>query len=269
MRPLLRWMPLRVTVAVGLVVGAVSALVVGYVLLIWLFNPLVFLGTLVAAVAAPVVATAVWRGRWSDGGRGLAEQVALAGILVSLFACTLLAIARAMEQQRVRDLGVPTESDITFWLVLAASALVGFGLLLSTAPRLVPVPVTIALSVTGALGATASVGMAAVLEAGTSCSDTSIDRASWRAARSDDRGRTVTDDERLAAAIVECRLLEGLPRAEVRRRLGSPDHASRSVWRWEAGWVNDAIGPGDGQELIIQFNRDGLVQRAELLHPRD
>jgi len=122
--PVLRWKPARVTVAVGLVGGALLALVAGYFLLFWLFSPVVFLGVVAAAVAAPVAAGAVWRGRWSTGSSGTAPQLAVAPVAFALAGCALLAALRAAEEGRMRDLGAPTESNASVWLMLLAAALV-------------------------------------------------------------------------------------------------------------------------------------------------
>ena len=44
---------------------------------------------------------------------------------------------------------------------------------------------------------------------------------------------------------------------------------SNDPWRWDVGWVNDGLGPGDGQQLIVHFGTDGRVTRATLTYPSD
>lgn len=269
MGPLQRWKPVRAAVAFGVVAGSLAALVAAYAALVWLFNPAAFLVMLIAATAAPLAAFALWRGRWSAGGAGVAQRLAVAVVAGALVVGAALAAVRAAEENRVRALGVPTESALTPWLVLLGGALVALALLVAVAPRWLPRVLAMSLALVGAIGGSGAVAVALAVQESTTCDDVEVDRERWRAARADQRGGTVTDDERIAGAIVECDLLDGLSRREVRAKLGRPDHAGRERWTWVAGEVNDGLGPGDGQELSVRFDDDDRVVRAALLYPPD
>ena len=264
MQPLINWRPLRAVVSVGMVLGAVGAFVASYLLLLWLFTPLVFLGALIAVGAAVPAAAAVWRGRSSGMQHG-----AVGLMLVLLVASAALGVARAVEEWEVRRLGVPTEAYLEFYVAATGALLLSAALLLAVAPRLLPARATVwACAITAAAGGTCLV-LAAASKASTSCADSRLDPAAWRAARTDDRTGVVTHDERIAAAVVDCRLLHGRSRAEVLRALGKPDRRDGRTWSWSAGWVLDGLGPGDGQELILRFGRRDRVARASLGRPAD
>lgn len=268
MDPLLRWRPARAAVALGLVSGTFLALVAGYLALVWLFRPVVFLVMAIAAIAAPAAAVALWRGRWSAGGSGAAQRAALAVVAGSLIAGAVLAAVRAAEENRIRDLGVPSEALVAGWLVFFGATLLSLALLVAASPlglrRALAASVAVAATVAGA----GAVALAGAVQSATGCGDDRIDRQSWVAARADERDGAVTDQERIAHAIVDCGLLDGRSRQEVRSILGRPDRAGPKRWVWNAGWVNDGIGPGDGQELIIRFD-DERVSRSTLLYPPD
>ena len=266
---MLRSRPARATVALGLVAGMFLTLAAEYVLLVWLINPVAFLGVLAAAIAAPAAAIAVWRGNWSPGLSGTAQQIAVAVVAVTLAGYAVLAVSRAIDEHRVGGLGVPTESEIGPWLVLGAAALASLAVLVAAAPRWLPRPATMLVAAVALLGSVAALVTAATAEAGVSCADARLDRATWRAALRDDRHRTVTDGERISAAIVDCGLLDGRSRDEVRRLLGPPYPEGMDPWSWLVGWVNDGLGPGDGQELTVHFDGDGRVTRATLTYPGD
>jgi hypothetical protein len=267
--PVLRWMPARVTVALGLVGGTLVALVGAYLSLVWLFDPVAFAAMVLAAVAAPGVAGAIWRGRWSGGSSGAVQRICFAVVAAALASFALLAGLRVREEHRVRGLGVPTEAEIGVWLVLVAGALVCLAVLVVAAPGWLSSAATRIVATVAALAGGAALVTAAATEAGVSCADARVDRATWQAALRDDRVATVTYGERLAAAIVECGLLDGRAREEVRQALGRPYPAGRNRWTWEVGWVNDGLGPGDGQTLTVYFDRDGRVSRSTLAHPRE
>lgn len=75
-----------------------------------------------------------------------------------------------------------------------------------------------------------------------------------------------TDAERIAEAIAPCGVLNGRTKAEVRTLIGRPE-TGRHVWRWSVGWVNDALGPGDGQELVVAFDQRGRARTVRLSPP--
>jgi len=56
----------------------------------------------------------------------------------------------------------------------------------------------------------------------------------------------------------------------VKRMLGPPeqDH-HRFTLRFPAGVVNDAMGPGDAEELIVDVDRHGRVTGARTLYGGD
>jgi hypothetical protein len=101
------------------------------------------------------------------------------------------------------------------------------------------------------------------------CSTYSFDRSEWRPAFN----RGIEDDSRehQAEALAECDVLVGLTRPELTAMLGD-HHLEKRIdqfdWGFSAGWVNDGIGPGDGQMLYVQFDNDGRVTRAKLAYPQ-
>ena len=98
------------------------------------------------------------------------------------------------------------------------------------------------------------------------CDSYSFDRSEWRY----EQNRGIDDDSRehQAEALAECGALEGKTHAEVAELLGDGDREPRRTWRYHAGWVNDGIGPGDGQTLYVRFGSDGRVERATLAYPQ-
>ena len=73
-----------------------------------------------------------------------------------------------------------------------------------------------------------------------------------------------------AEALVRCETLIGMTRSEVTEMLGA-HRSQRSTstpgkWSFDAGWVNDAYGPGDGQLLRVHFGPDGEVAEATLAY---
>ncbi|MEK6326775.1 MAG: hypothetical protein AABM66_04505 [Actinomycetota bacterium] len=88
------------------------------------------------------------------------------------------------------------------------------------------------------------------------------------AAFSFDGDRWKSNRERVAESLVECETLIGKTRVEVREMLG-PGGSKGRTEQLDAGWVSDAIGPGDGQLLIINYDSSSVVRRAHLLYPPD
>jgi hypothetical protein len=78
--------------------------------------------------------------------------------------------------------------------------------------------------------------------------------AEWR----DTAGRP-SPAERQARALVDCRLLVGRSRAEVREMLGAPSEADQEGFAYEVG--EDALGI-DSNVLDVQVQRGSTVTRA-------
>jgi len=114
-------------------------------------------------------------------------------------------------------------------------------------------------------------GTAAAARPAGGCDDLRFSPAAWRAARAaPDPVARRGPSERLAAAIVRCRVVAaGDARASVRRLLGPPDRRPGRTWIYLGETVGDGLGPGDGQELRVRFGRAGRVERATLLYPED
>ena len=91
------------------------------------------------------------------------------------------------------------------------------------------------------------------------CDEYEFDADAWR------NGDEMDDQ---AAGLDRCRVLIGMTRDEVRAMLGhfTVGHRpkARSNWRYAAGEVNDGLGPGDGQTLGVQFDRNGRVSATWL-----
>jgi outer membrane protein assembly factor BamE (lipoprotein component of BamABCDE complex) len=95
------------------------------------------------------------------------------------------------------------------------------------------------------------------------CDSYSFDREAWRNDEGDAR-------EQEAAALVGCGTLNGMPGSEVRDLLGDPSPRPTPApdrWTYAAGWVNDAIGVGDGQTLFVRFDANGRVKGTNLAYP--
>ena len=94
------------------------------------------------------------------------------------------------------------------------------------------------------------------------CDDFEFDAGAW------DSGDEMDDQ---AAGLDRCDVLIGMTRDEVEAMLGpyTVGHPpkSQSHWRYAAGEVNDGMGPGDGQTLGVQFDRNGRVSTTWLAYP--
>ncbi len=121
------------------------------------------------------------------------------------------------------------------------------------------------MAVSGVTGAGAAVAISVGQD---ECDDFRFERAQWRAAlrAPDPHGRT-SKAERMAEAVVRCGTVDGATRPRVQRVLGPPHARGPRRWKWLVGTTNDAIGPGDGQELWVEFARDGRARNVELLYP--
>ena len=95
------------------------------------------------------------------------------------------------------------------------------------------------------------------------CDTYSFDASQWADAEGDGR-------EDQAEALAECNSLVGLEGEEVTAMLGRQVEArSRDrTMTFSAGWVNDGIGPGDGQSLHVNLSAKGHVVAARLAYPQ-
>ena len=120
--------------------------------------------------------------------------------------------------------------------------------------------------VTGVLG-----GVVIAAESRPSCDD-AFDRRDWR--------RSAIDSERkieLAEQVVRCDLFEGARRDEVERMLGEggsdenrlPSDPGVASASYPVAMVNDYLGPGDGQDLIVYYDRRRRVVEASFNLPSD
>jgi len=95
------------------------------------------------------------------------------------------------------------------------------------------------------------------------CDDYSFDAAEW----ADDRG---DGREHQAESLAECNALVGFTREEVATMLGRQTAGADGGRRltFSAGWVNDGIGPGDGQRLYVLLDGRDRVVAARLAYPQ-
>lgn len=94
------------------------------------------------------------------------------------------------------------------------------------------------------------------------CDGYSFDESAW----ADDAGDS---REHQAEALVECNVLIGLRRDDVTAMLGAGTGSGEGrTLRFSAGWVNDGIGPGDGQTLYVFLSSNDRVQAARLAYPQ-
>lgn len=90
---------------------------------------------------------------------------------------------------------------------------------------------------------------------GRDCGDFDFDRERWES----DLGST--DREEMAEGLAECDTLDGMIRAEVEEMLGVSDYPVRKGrLKYDIGWINDYLGPGDAGVLIVTIGPDGRVQ---------
>lgn len=237
-------------------------------LVLFLFEPglsAVALGVLAAAL---LVAWVVVVGRWSLEWPGWVQAGAAAVLCASYVAVACVAFTNGLDALASRSTFATPTSDAGLSFVVAALAA------LATAALLVAIPLPIrpahaaiaaiaALAGAGGAGAAVAVGVS-----GDSCQDFRFDRDRWNAALggADPPGRT-SDAERLGEAIVRCDTVNGAGRATVRRLLGGPANNRHTTWHRPLGITNDALGPGDGQELLVEFGADDRARTVYLSPP--
>ena len=102
------------------------------------------------------------------------------------------------------------------------------------------------------------VGVGALLAPAAVVASWDFDAAAFREARAEQDDEML---ERQAHLAVDDGALTGRSEAEVRRLLGEPDHRRRKgrLWVFDAGEVNDFLGPGDAAHLFVRFDRGRAV----------
>jgi hypothetical protein len=90
-----------------------------------------------------------------------------------------------------------------------------------------------------------------------------FDGARFRAAAA---SGDVDEVERQAHRAVEQDVVVGLSRSEARQLVGEPERISGTghVWSWDAGMINDVLGPGDGGRFYVIFDQSGRVESAKI-----
>lgn len=268
--PLLRSRAPRCLIALLLIPAAGVAMLIGFLSLVAGGGWALTAAALVAVIALPLSFYPVEDGRWSEGSRGTVERVAVALVLALAAGTAGVALVTGVSALAHRDvLGTPP-GDIVPWFVLAAVALAGLLPLLASVP--LPVGRRSAWRALGVLlaGIVACLATAGTVQGNDRCDGFAFDRARWQAGMAGDVGPLGDDEETLAisSALAACGTLDGLPRTEVVRLLGPPSpndfDLRRETLEWPVGWINDGLGLGDGQRLMVAF-RDGRAIDTSLM----
>jgi len=263
----LRWP--RVLIAVALVGGHVAALALVTWLLLWLFAPPVFGAAFVLVVAACGAAKVVVAGRWSGGALGAMQVCAVVLLCASYVVVGALATAWGLDALASQAAFATPRGVAVGAFVLAALAATAI------AAVIVAIPISsrrtvLKISATAVVLAAAG-GIAGAVAAGVSrdpCEAFEFDRSRWRAAlAAPDPVGTMSDAERIARAVDRCRTVDGATRAQVRLLLGGAQSSDTTTWSWPLGTTNDALGPGDGQELLVEFAATGRARAVYLTFP--
>jgi len=281
----------RTALTVALALEVVAGL--GFLFLSWIVNDTTRFDGVLAGVfvpAAVVVALSSAASQWSDSAPLRAAQWAgFAGVVaVNLAVAARFARGVARDLAELPRLGLDVEETVASLLYCAIALAVAAGSLglarhindRSASARLGTLrPVLTTLLAAGALAACVSLGAAVIAAGGATtrldCRVFRFEVSEWRAegADSGDELRVgLTARERIAAALIRCRTLHGMTRAEVRRRLGRPDGGGLRYRRWHysLGTVGNAIGPGESQTLSVTFSgRSNRVRRVFTLYPED
>lgn len=93
------------------------------------------------------------------------------------------------------------------------------------------------------------------------CADFRFDRQGWRAEDSSPDGPTAR--QRLADRIVECEILMGQTKKDVRRLLGPPDQSDSEVFAYFLGDERGAFVV-DGEFMDVEFSPDGQVVDVQI-----
>lgn len=268
--PLMRPRSLRGLVAIALVGAHLAGLALAIWFLVWLFALPVFAAMFVLLLAACVAAKVLVTGRWSRGLRGGVQVVAVVVLCASYVVVGALAIASAIGALASQPAyATPRSAAVSAFLIAAIAAA-------ATAAVIVSIPmsrrralVRRMSAIVVMIGAVGAVGGAVAAGASPDpCEAFDFDRARWRAALggADSVGR-MSEAERIARAIERCRTVDGASRAKVRALLGGSQSSKRATWRWSLGTANDALGPGDGQDLVVEFGRTGRAHSVYLTFP--
>ncbi len=268
--PLMRPRSLRVLVAIALVGAHLAGLALAIWFLVWLFALPVFAALLMLLLAACVAAKVVVTGRWSRGLRGRVEVVAIVVLCASYVVVGALAIASGMGALASQSAyATPRSAAISAFLIAAIAAAAIAALIISipiSRRRALVRRISASVVMIGALGAVG--GAVAAGASRDPCEAFDLDRARWRAALggADSVGR-MSEAERIARAIERCRTVDGASRAKIRELLGGSQGIKRTTWRWSLGTANDGLGPGDGQDLVVEFGRTGHARSVYLTFP--
>lgn len=258
----------QVSVALLVIAEALCLSVGGFFVLVWIVWESWLATSVVALVAAALAAWPLLTGRW---GRGPALALQVAGIVGVGGLNVWFAVSAgrsAIEAYDTRStLGASGQETIGWLFVVAASSAV-LAAVVAAVPRArrgrryaVAAGVGLAALAVLASGSAVAVGITA-----DRCGDFRFDGAAWRGALA--RDDASDDAERMAEALVRCRVLVGGTRHDVRRLLGTTRDMKGRTWTYDVGWVNDGLGPGDAQELLVHFSRSGRVRRSQLLWPQ-
>ena len=268
--PLLGRTLFRSLVAAGMVLGSCAAFLAGSVLFVWATAPFAFFGALGVFAVSPFAAWTVDRGRWSKGIPGAVQIAAVALTGASYVAVAVYAGSQALEAFQARSTLAPPPELLGFWVAVAAGAAIAVAVLMAALPLRMSRAATMAAAGALAVAALACAGLAVVVTVQRDrCEDFEFDRARWKAALAhDDAPGETSDAEYMGDAIARCHTVHGATPSEVTALLGRPDthshrHGKRR-WYWQVGWTNDAIGPGDGRVLWIEFGPGKRVHKAGL-----
>jgi hypothetical protein len=263
--PLLRAIWPRAVIAVGLALGHFATVALAFWLLVWLFAPVAFAVVVCVLVAALVTVKVMVAGRWSQGAAGAVEHGAVVVLLVAYVAVAAFAVGAGFDGLASQSTFATPRREAVLAFVLAALAAAASGVVLVAIPRrssagLVTIAAGVAaVAVVGGLGAAV-----AASASGDPCRAFEFDRSRWRAALAEGR---MSEAERLARAIIRCDTIDGASRFKVRQLLGGSWSNRRTTWTWSLGMTNDLLGPGDGQDLHVRFDRRDRVRGVHLTLP--
>jgi len=267
--PLLRMAWFRVLIAVALVGGHLTVLALATWLLLWLFVPAAFAAIVALLLAACAAAKVVVSGRWSRGVVGGIQVAAVVMLCASYVVGGALALASAADALASQSTFATPRSEAITAFLIAAIAAAAFAAVLVAVPisgRRGLVKMTAVVFVIAAAG-----GVGGAVAAGASrdpCKAFEFDRSRWRTALAGpDAAGTTSDAERIARAIDRCGTVDGATRTDVRRLLGGSQSSTLRTWSWPLGTTNDALGPGDGQDLLVRFDRSGRARNVSLRSP--
>ncbi|MDP2710673.1 MAG: hypothetical protein Q8O56_05595 [Solirubrobacteraceae bacterium] len=268
-RPLARSRSVRALIAIGLVAGHLASAALAFWSLSWIVAPLASVAVVVVLLAACVAAQVIVAGRWSRGAAVGVQAGAVLVLCASYVAVAGLAITSAVGALVSQPAFATPGSDAgrgVLVAVIAATALAAMIVAIPMPGRRMAARVSAIVAIAVAAGIGVG-GAVAVGVSGDACERFAFDQQRWRAAldRPDAPGRT-SEAERLARAIDRCGTVDGAGRTTVRRLLGDPSRDTGTTWTWSLGMTNDALGPGDGQDLHVEFDRGGRARSVYLTY---